>query len=461
MRYNGEDFRRDTPPRIMGSETEYTSRHVSQGQSLAQHIAPISYYHEINQKDGRYLWLENGAYLYVDCGGVIEYATPEVTSPSELLVYERAGEQTVQAMVDSITDGDEQVGTIYKRSGYCDIYKDDKRIMQEMTTGHHENYTSWIETYSEAENGYYESPLQSHVELTSYLATRGVWAGAGMLTMGGYELTQKGNAINFTSVIKTTDYGDKPPYLTHLQYGIPRIEVRLGDGNMSDWAIKTKFAFTSAVLRLIEHNTFPERLLINSAYLGSAFRRTSLGQSVPTHSGNISAASHQQAIALAVLEFAEDHPNMPEEEIAAAKDILEVCCSINQIEENFDGVEEIADKVDWAAKLQFLREHHAGPLSAGNIVAVSQDLRWEDVSKKGLARSWYKKYQPPLVSEQLVQSAIIMAPATRALARVSLLSSMNKNTIYHVKWDRVIDSYGDHFLLPDPYDATPNTAYAC
>lgn len=68
-----------------------------------------------------------------------------------------------------------------------------------------------------------------------------------------------------------------------------------------------------------------------------------------------------------------------------------------------------------------LRNLEPTDIHGGNFGALSHDLEWEDVSTKGPAREWYRKYG----NEQITSSDVLIArtkpPQTRAARRVSLV----------------------------------------
>ena len=66
MSYSPEDFFYDTPPRIMGSETEYNVDYLSKKCNFMPFFAEDEYFRESSRDDGNELWLENGARFYLD-----------------------------------------------------------------------------------------------------------------------------------------------------------------------------------------------------------------------------------------------------------------------------------------------------------------------------------------------------------------------------------------------------------
>ena len=84
--------------RIYGVETEYGIIFTPEGREELPVEQAIRFLFEKLVKTGQSpdLFLENGARLYQDRGFHPEYATPECTSPSQLIIYDRAGERILE-----------------------------------------------------------------------------------------------------------------------------------------------------------------------------------------------------------------------------------------------------------------------------------------------------------------------------------------------------------------------------
>lgn len=447
MAYTPKDFQESTPPRIMGSESEYNVQIMTDECDLTPFFD--KYYREDGRDDGAELWLPNGSRLYIDSGGLLEYATPEVTSAYQLLAYERAGEHTVQRITEGmeaeVADPSKGKNKTYKRSGYSFPSR------ERLTAGHHENYITSIPAVGGMASNQIH-PL--HKALTAYLSTRGIWAGAGIASTDGYEITQKHTTIDFGAKSKSTREGSKPAYLINETEGLNRLEIRLGDGNMSDWAIVQKYAFTSLVLRMIEHGSFPGYLLLplEDETAEQTFYKTSRNLPIQVrNSQRIHPAMHQRLIAEVALEFASDHPDTPQEEIEAAKEIIEVCHQLEMVDHTLEGASIVSDRVDWAAKLTMLREKGYSD-GKQNARVIYNDLRWEDIAADGLARQWYETHQPPLIEQSAIDLALEVPPITRAMARTALLEGSYEYA-RNITWHRV-EGADFYVSLPDPYDSS-------
>ena len=449
MKYTKEDFIYGTPPRIMGSETEYTTSTVvpSESTQIIKHIDGSKALVSSSPDNEDSVWLKNGAHIYVDYGDLHEYASPECTSANELLLYEKAGEEIIQAAATATLPI--PLDRVYKRAGYAEVILDDDTVIhRSMSTGHHENYyfpfTKLIPAGSVA--------LQ---ELNAYLSTRAIWSGTGMVNEDGYNISQKADSINFLGKA-ATDEGSKPPYRIHEDDS--RLEIRTGEGNMSEWAIVQKFAMTSLVLRLIEHGRFPIHLItrVDPNYIMSSVSHDPKVHLAPDYDMQYTAATHQRMIAQHALDFAEHQPNIPDEEIHAAEEIIRATSEIDQYLKGEAPLSAISNRIDWAAKYDRMLQKgfQKSDFTTDNLEAVMHDLSWENVSKRGISRLWYKHNNGVFTAKpDDIERAHYVPPATRAQKRTQAIRDASKNGMVNfVGWERVDSDHG-MVSMPDPYAA--------
>lgn len=456
MTYTPDDFRYDTPPRIMGSETEYTTDCVPSNWDLTPFIsAEVESGFNGGHSDN---WLGNGSRVYLEYGELIEYATPEVTSATSLLAYERTGETIVTEIAQNVIDDPDEDFTVrpstgvFKRTGYAPVDRGSNTPpIVKMSTGHHENYITPLRINVVRKS---QSASYAMKAAEAYLASRPVWSGSGIVTPNGYELSQKANMIDFYSLKEVGD-GEKTPLNTKGdgEALLKRLEIRTGEGNMSEWAIIQKFAFTSLVIRLIEHGKFPESLFLRNGYGNDAMRRASQRRKIMTIQEKMDAATHQRRIAEIALSFANKYPNTPLEEKVAAQEVALACEQIEQIDEDWNGVSVVSDRVDWAAKLDFMRVLGTDTISMDNLQAVYFDLQWENLFGQSIAEAWYKKYgRTSVLSPLALERARVVPPPTRALARTSFLASHKKHI--HIDWHKVEVPGSEPHYFTDAYSPT-------
>lgn len=442
MRYSREHFTHGAPPRIMGSESEINVNGITnRGGSMvfSEALENIDYISHGRSPENSIV-LPNGGEIYLD-GAVVEIATPECLTAQEVLLHELVGERVVGQMANNIAGGN---GTAYKRSGYAKITKESGELLHDhQSTGHHENYF-YIRPTDSSEH------TLAQAQMKSFLYTRQSWAGTGLVTPLGYAISQKIGAIDFTDGTSFNTHGQKNPLRVH---NTPRMEVRTGEGNLSEWTIIQKFALTSLVLRLIEHKKFPDHLIVKKYEEGNS--QTALYtpfSEVNTRGGWVKSTSHQREIARRALDYFCDVPNTPKEELEAAAAIIRTCNDIDKIGSMRKDVSSIHDRVEWASKLSFLRREHSDEsLTTDNFTAVAKDLRWDNINN-GIGKRWYRRYGQTTESID-IDAAAKTPPRSRAAVRVQDLKRLRDEGVYihSVDWDTVTYDQGEQYY-GDPYE---------
>ena len=186
--------------------------------------------------------LTNGARLYVDHAHP-EYASPEVTTPRDIVVWDKAGELVMLTAIRMLAVNPALPDvTLYKNN------VDGKGA----TYGTHENYL--VDRVV---------PFAEIVQvLTPFFVTRTVFTGAGRVGIGqvggtaGFQLSQRADYIEAEVGLETTlrrpiiNTRDEP-------HADPerwrRLHVIIGDANMLEVATFLKVGTTSLVLWLLEH----------------------------------------------------------------------------------------------------------------------------------------------------------------------------------------------------------------
>jgi proteasome accessory factor A len=187
--------------------------------------------------------LTNGARLYVDHAHP-EYSTPEVLTPFDAMLYDRAG-QVIMAQAGELASaepGAQQI-RLYKNN------TDNKGA----SYGCHENYLMPRTT-----------PFPAIVAgMIPFFVSRQVIAGAGRVGVGqdgkikGYQLTQRADFFEVEVGLETTlkrpiiNTRDEP-HADPEQYR--RLHVIVGDANLSEYATYLKVGITSLVLSMIEQS---------------------------------------------------------------------------------------------------------------------------------------------------------------------------------------------------------------
>ncbi|MBH2006999.1 proteasome accessory factor PafA2 family protein [Candidatus Saccharibacteria bacterium] len=418
--FNAAAYEHETPVRFFGSETEFSmplpvDTDPEECTASLVDILPDQEILASGNYGGVYMAYDGGI-TYLDHGNVVECSTPECASAMELALHERVAEARAATIAQYVRDKYDMASTAYKRSGWAEI-TDPKNpaalLFEELSTGHHENYHAPGLTMHGS-----SFPRERRLALQAILATRKTWTGTGMVTQTAYLTTQKPAAIDYIDGNSQTSHGNKIPWRANGS----ALEIRDGEGNMSEWVIRHKYALTSLALRMLEHDCFPEGLYLENPNHAVASIAINPSASVQLANGrSMPAIDHQYALYDSAVRQLGD--TLPDEEINAFVAFESLWKGYKEIDFDKMEVTPISDRVDWAAKLDhmLLRNLEPTDIHGGNFGALSHDLEWEDVSTKGPAREWYRKYG----NEQITSSDVLIArtkpPQTRAARRVSLV----------------------------------------
>jgi proteasome accessory factor A len=185
--------------------------------------------------------LTNGARLYVDHAHP-EYSSPEVTSPRDAVIWDKAGELVMAEAA--------RLATLVPGSSPIQLYKnnvDNKGA----SYGCHENYLMSRQT-----------PFADIVRhLTPFLVSRQVVCGAGRVGLGqdgnrhGFQISQRADYFEVEVGLETTlkrpiiNTRDEP-HADPERYR--RLHVIIGDANLSEVSTYLKLGTTCLVLAMIE-----------------------------------------------------------------------------------------------------------------------------------------------------------------------------------------------------------------
>src|SRR5881392_1440956 len=186
--------------------------------------------------------LPNGARLYVDHAHP-EYSTPEVTSPLDVVRWDKAGELVM-------AEAARRVATMPGVNAPINLYKNNTDN-KGASYGAHENYLCSRET-----------PFASLVRhLVPFFVTRQVMCGAGRVGIGqdgrasGFQISQRADFFEVEVGLETTlkrpivNTRDEP-HADPEKYR--RLHVIIGDANLSEVSTYLKVGTTALVLAMIE-----------------------------------------------------------------------------------------------------------------------------------------------------------------------------------------------------------------
>ncbi|MEX6429162.1 MAG: depupylase/deamidase Dop [Ferrimicrobium sp.] len=380
--------------------------------------------------------LTNGARLYVDHAHP-EYSSPECISPSQALLYDKAGEEVmVRAMASArrlLPAGQEIV--VYKNNS-------DRKGN---SYGCHENYLVDREV-----------PFQQLVkELVPFFVTRQVIIGAGKVgsefsgskaTDVDFQLSQRADFFEEEVGLETTlkrpiiNTRDEP----HSDgQRFRRLHVILGDANLSERSTWLKLGLTAIVLAMIEDG-FLQDLKIELADPVGALREISwdptLQRSVLLQDGRrIRALEVQYAYLEHALEYVEHFGVSYLGNETDGPALLEEWGRVLQALD--DDPMTLADTLDWVAKWQLVRgyqERHQIEVGDPRLAAI--DLQYHDLRPE---RSLFRRLpMRRMLDETTVSWATSNPPPdTRAYFRGTCLAKF-PGSIAAANWDSIIFDLG-------------------
>lgn len=406
--------------------------------------------------------LSNGARLYVDHAHP-EYSSPEVLTPRDALVWDRAGEVVARRAMAALDPQDGEV-VLYKNN------VDGKGAAY----GSHENYLVRrdlpFETLAAA--------------LIPFLVTRPVFAGAGRVGIGqrsehpGFQISQRADYVGTDIALQTTfnrpivNTRDEP----HADASrFRRLHVINGDANRFDVPIYLKVATTDLLLWYLERAHDRGQGLGALADLRitadpveehwALSHDPSLGYALATARGRLTALqiqrAHLDAIAAAL---GEDYGGIDAEHVGAETaealalwaetlDALDAYAAAHGTPAQAQATARAAQLVEWVAKLQLcerLRERAGTGWDDPRLAAA--DIQWADLrAGRGLAEKLIAAGRTRrLVTDAEVEAAADQPPAgTRAAVRGTAVA--NHAAVVAASWTSlVLDVPGRAQLLRLP-----------
>ena len=373
--------------------------------------------------------LTNGARLYVDHAHP-EYATPEVTTPLDVVRWEKAGEQV---MLDATLRAQQLPGgpqiLLYKNN------TDNKGS----SYGAHENYLMRRST-----------PFADIVRhLTPFFVSRQVFAGAGRVGIGqdgrehGFQISQRADFFEVEVGLETTlkrpiiNTRDEP-HADPEKYR--RLHVIIGDANLSEVSSYLKVGTTSLVLAMIEDGYIAADLSVDGpvSALRSVSHDPTLQQTVTLRDGRRLTAVQLQ------LEYLDLARKYVEDRLGTDADpqTLDVLARWESVLDRLErDPMSLASELDWVAKLKLLegyRSRDALDWSDAKLQLI--DYQYSDIRpEKGLYQRLVQSGRMErLLDQDAVDSAMHDPPLdTRAYFRGRCLEKYAAD-VAAASWDSVI-----------------------
>lgn len=410
--------------RIVGLETRYIPRAVllgGQRRLEPPEVARYMFRKVVQWGRSSNVYLPNGSRLYLSSHDVMEYATPECASLEDLLAHSRAGERILQ---DLAKDAEGRLaaegvdGNVTLRRG-------------EPTMACDENYL----VSSTVDAG------QLMTGLTPFLVSRQIMVGAGGVVTNGHSLfcisPRAENIPHDGAMVRSAPtYADAQRWI--------RLEVRIGEPNVGDYATFLKVGTAHLVLRALEHDsTLGTSLTLQSPVraLREISRDPGCSRTVPLEDGRAMTAIDIQRQYLILAKAVVETQGGTDQE----RRVLNMWArTLDQLEQ--DPTKLVKD-LDWVAKWQLLQE--SGKALSG-FEALEVDGSFSDLGSDSSAQL------NTLVSERAVEDAKRMPPPTRARLRGEFIEAARKPPrTYTVDWVhlKLNDRSPGTIVLSDPFES--------
>jgi hypothetical protein len=483
-----EEFAGQTPPpRIMGSETEYlvactsTPRSIKLAGQLIHDITsgPLGTV-MTGTKDYKKpsAYIVNGSRFYIDLEHFVEAADAEALGPTQAAIGQRANQRIVQdycAARNLATRSEEDPNgvqfQVYRRTGFLHGLKNE-------SAGYHENH---LTPHAESR----QMRLRAIRFMGSYLASRVVWAGSGIVGKKGFYWSQKAHNIATTDEMALPQEGHPSPTgqrkpmlcwstvhgnnqgMEPLAKGWDRMEIRYADAPHSYWTRIMSFATASLALRLVEQkHHLPVDFLDKATFVlvGGAVqpiaRDLTLKSTYMTQAEkHISALDQGEMLATAVLDLVRDKKvQLPADEVWAAEQWLQIIKDMRTIDmQEPESLQILTRRLDSAVRYRMLcRRVGLQALTTNNKRAVANDLNYDRIHDVAVADAYWQQAQPELYAAHAAQERWLYdhpQPNTRAELRAYILQQYAGKALYDVLWARISLSDHETIALDDPYDA--------
>lgn len=373
--------------------------------------------------------LTNGARLYVDHAHP-EYSTPEVTSPLDIVLWEKAGEQVM-------LDAQRRAGQL-PGGAQIAMYKNNTDN-KGASYGTHENYLMRRST-----------PFADIVRhLTPFFVSRQVVCGAGRVGIGqdgrqhGFQVSQRADFFEVEVGLETTlkrpiiNTRDEP-HADPDKYR--RLHVIIGDANLSEISTYLKVGTTSLVLAMIEDKFIGSDFSVDGpvSALRAVSHDPSLKQTITLGDGRTLTAVQLQ------LEYLDLAKKYVEDRLGSDADAQTVDV-LARWESVLDRLERdpmlCARELDWVAKLQLLEQYRdRDGLAWDDAKLALIDLQYSDIRpEKGLYNKLVAAGRVDrLLDDVEVERAMHDPPTdTRAYFRGRCLEKYAEH-VAAASWDSVI-----------------------
>jgi proteasome accessory factor A len=391
--------------------------------------------------------LRNGARFYVDHAHP-EYSTPEVTSIRDLVVYEKAGERTMEVARRAAS-------ALLPHGNNLLIHKNNSD-RKGNSYGCHENYLIDRKT-----------PFKDIVEhLTSFLVTRQIFCGAGKVgsenraNQCDYQISQRADffetEVALDTMVKRPIINTRDePHADREKYR--RLHVIVGDSNLSEVSIYLRTGVTSIVLALIEGDATPSNLSITDPVrvIKEISHDPGCKLEFPMdRGGRMTAVQLQQDYLEAALRYFSSQEIDP-----ITKDVLARWERV--LQKLGEDPMQLDREVDWVIKRKLIQKYMQGrKLDWRDSQVQMLDLQYHDTRpEKGLYFLLERRGEiERIVSDDEVEVAMARPPAdTRAYFRGECIRRY-PDAVFGVNWDSISFNVGEEpikrILMNEPLKGT-------
>ncbi len=370
--------------------------------------------------------LHNGGRLYVD-GAHPEYSTPECSSPREVLIHEKAGEQIMLDCLRAVSRVSPDRGVmVYKNNtdGKGNSY------------GYHENYLFPRDLPFD----------QLTAALIPFFVTRQIFAGAGKVGAENgtdptsFQIAQRSdffetrvslNTMNKRPIMNTRD----EPHADPKRYR--RIHVIVGDANMSETATYLKVGTAGVVLDMIAAGVSFASLELADPVGAMKHISRDLSVTAPVHlaSGKVSSAI---AIQRVYLNAAQDFAVRDGTDAERADVLRRWARVLDELERD---PMTLVTELDWVAKYAMMTSYMGRKGCGWNDSRIRMmDFQYHDIRpEKGLYFALLRQNRMNrLVSDEEIVRAEMDAPVgTRAYFRSACLKKFPKE-VHATSWSSIL-----------------------
>jgi proteasome accessory factor PafA2 len=383
--------------------------------------------------------LDNGARLYVDHAHP-EYSSPECADPLTATLYDKAGELVMHRAAVSASR--------LVRDGRTLILHKNNSDGKGNSYGAHENYL--------VDRQVPFSEIVHH--LTAFLVSRQILTGSGKLgaehgrDATDYQITQRADFFEEEIGLETTlkrpiiNTRDEP----HADPSIyRRLHVIFGDATLSEIQTFVKVGSTSLLLMALEHDALGQAIRLRSPVSAAlaVSRDLGLAETLELRDGTTSSALELQ---WRYLELARDYVSTADISPVYKRVLDEWESLLIDLEL---GYENVADRLDWAAKLHLMEAYRARDgLSWGDPKLALLDLQFHDIDPdRGLYHRLMRAGRMQrLFTDDQVDRAVRKPPEdTRAWFRGESLRRY-RSAVVAANWDSLVFDTGESNLIRVP-----------